>query len=46
MKQSKNTSPTNLARAHAHAFGIREPLVNFAEVRAANVDLLERSPDI
>jgi hypothetical protein len=46
MKQSKNTSPTNLARALGSAFGIREPLLSFAEIRAANAQLRERSPDI
>jgi len=43
---SKKQSPTNLARAVGRAFRIREPLLNFAEIRAANAQLRERSPDI
>jgi len=44
--KSKKQSPTNLARAVGSAFSIREPLLSFAEIRAANTQLRERSPDI
>lgn len=46
MKLYRKQCPANLKRAQCGAGRIREPLINFAEIRAENGQIRERSPDI